>query len=533
MDAKECSIQEVFGHDQYIVPVFQRNYTWVKNNWDQLWEDLEYLLQNPNEKHFLGSIVLMPWQTSACSMKKFLIIDGQQRLTTISLLLCALRDVVEDASLKERIESTTLIHKFYEGGDKYKLYLRSRDRPSYEEILKGENYGKTPVGKAYGFFFNKLAKCGYNLTDLFHAIARRIEVVAITLKEESPYKIFKSLNSTGVDLKECDLIRNHVFMSIDIDHQNYFEDEHWKKLESHFHKDSKLDGDALSLFFRDILHIQGVHPPKKDIYTAFSKKYRNPDPIPFVQELEFYAKLYKKVLIPEEGPLELHLETLSILQNSHYGVLLSLFSLREKGEITEKELLSAVQALSSFIMRRKICGLNTRAYNTWFNKLCDLLAENRLPEVMVFLSERTPSDDEIEGAIAFYNAYKNKKFARIILSGIEKSMQNKDECIALDKCEIEHIMPQTLSSSWRVSTEDHGSCVHTFGNLTLLGQEYNQKGGNLGFDVKKHMLQTSILHMNRYFDNIQQWDAGSIIDRSQWVSQKIKEIWPAQSLPSS
>ena len=254
--------QILYSPSQYVIPVFQRNYRWETAQWAKLWDSLEEI-QKPTKKgnHFMGFLVFVPGLAQPGQNTTFHLIDGQQRLTTLSLLLAAIRNVAREEGqeeLADEIDQYYLVHPLKKGDQHYRLFPKDRDHDSYIAIIsrKGTTAGR--VAEAVGYFEGKLSVPGSNsasrLRDLFDLVRQRLEFMCATLEAENAYNIFKSLNSTGVPLGQADLIRNFVFMHVVPEDQDEFDRELWTPLENRFaREDGTLDEDHFSRFFRDFL----------------------------------------------------------------------------------------------------------------------------------------------------------------------------------------------------------------------------------------------------------------------------------------
>src|SRR5579863_10013193 len=261
MRAEKQTLRDTLGgQNRYIIPVFQRYYSWKQPNWQQLWEDLAAMADpQARHQHFMGTLVFVPEPHYSYKLPAYHVIDGQQRLVTLSLLLCALRNIAKEkgyANLASEIENTYLVHPFKSDEEHFRIYPRQRDRGDYLSAVTGDEQVNGNLGSALAFFSSRLPKvCGdfsqESIRGFFDLLISGIEFVHISLEGDNPYKIFRSLNSTGIDLSEADLIRNFVFMHVDIAEQDEFDDTSWKPLEDHFEgADGNLDVKLLSGFFR-------------------------------------------------------------------------------------------------------------------------------------------------------------------------------------------------------------------------------------------------------------------------------------------
>ena len=306
MKAGDAKLQTILNSpNQYIIPVFQRYYTWGKKEWNQLWEDIEELSTSDQSSstHFMGVLVFVPEKHDPIKVPAYQVIDGQQRLITISILLSALRDyalIDGYKDLADEITQSFLVHRFKKGTEYYRIFPRQRDRNEYFDIINNNRTTDGQLFQAFRFFFQKVhalpdSASEKNLKNFFSILQSRLEFVSVTLDDENPYRIFKSLNSTGIDLSEADLIRNFIFMHVKIEDQDLFDDQVWSPLESHFKdKEGHLKTSIFSNFFRDYLMMTSQYVPLNSIYYVFEKRYETKtfNSVEMVNELNQYVDYY-------------------------------------------------------------------------------------------------------------------------------------------------------------------------------------------------------------------------------------------------
>jgi hypothetical protein len=505
------------------------------------------------------SIVCVPEAHVPGVVPAYQVIDGQQRLTTLSLLLAAIRDSALTTGWNElaaEIEENYLVHRFKKGAERYKVHPRLRDRASYLGIIDSnrEALADSPdsrIVKAYGYHLGRLKDEGLLATEeklrgFFTVMTTRVDFVSITLSGESPYKIFKSLNSTGVDLEQGDLIRNQVFMSLPVADQDTFDDEHWRPLERHFDKEGKLDGGLLAAFFRDALMRGGSYVGENDIYEAFEKQYplAKVNPVDVSREFARRAKHYDWIRgvapHPDLGVDEELRSIRGLRASTAYPVVLALLDAREAGQLSLPELRTALSSIASFVLRRYVCGDGSRAYGRWFCAACRELGDQPLANVVKFLKGKGwPDDASFIPKFERMNLY-SSKYDREVLLSLERSIQASSEPVSLDKCWIEHVMPQTivesdedgakwvaaLGADWK---RVKGEWEATPGNLTLVGYDYNIQMQNKGFDEKQPVLAASKVYMNRHFGSphLTTWNEEGIKERAKVLSKLAATVWPA------
>jgi uncharacterized protein with ParB-like and HNH nuclease domain len=555
MKAIERTLQQLLhSSDQYVIPVFQRYYTWGTSNWEQLMEDVGELLEvgADDRRHFMGSIVTVPHGHQPGSVPAYQVIDGQQRLTTLSILLCVLRDVASAHAWDElaaEVEENYLVHRFKKGRERFKVYPRMRDRGGYLALV--DRTASTAGGQieAANRFFTKrleqLATSEAQLRRFFAALATRLDFVAITLGAENPYKIFRSLNSTGVDLTEADLIRNHVFMSMSVDDQDAFDDTLWRDLESPFVRDGKLSGRDIEAFLRDTLMRDGTYVGRDGTFEAFERRFPNGkfDPWTVVRDLTDVSKLYDVVrgaTAHADAQIEGALRTIRELNvTTAYPLLTALLDRSRREELPRTDLLVILRGIASFVLRRFVCGLSSRAYGTWFVAACRELADPAKMVPAFLRAKGWPSDDEFRAKFVRFNLYQSK-YDHAVLSALELAIQAKSEPVLLDGCSIEHVMPQTiddaeddgrawtaaLGTEWR---QVHAEWLHTPGNLTLVGADYNNEMSNRAFEIKKPVLAASKVYLNQHFktDALRVWSQQEIEARAKLLADLATKVWPA------
>ena len=563
MKAGERTLQQLLhSGDQYVIPVFQRYYTWTRDDWSRLWEDIAALLDTGEEKrrHFLGSIVCVPEHHQPGRVPAYQVIDGQQRLTTLSILLCAVRELAREVGANDlagEVNESYLVHKFKKDREHYKIFLRLRDRSTYMALIdKGEADDGSQIEVAFRYFVKVLKESGHAddeaaLRAVCTAVTSRLDVVAITLEGENPYKIFKSLNSTGVDLEQGDLIRNHVFMALPIEQQDRFDDEHWRPLEAHFEQDGELVGERFTSFFRDVLLRHGRYIGKNAAYEAFESNWPVAAIKPFdlLPELAQLADLYDIIegrATPSSAEVDAALVFIRALNvSTSYPLLLHLLDAHKEGTLSSDGLVRCLRMISSFVLRRYVCSESSRAYSRWFCIVCKELGVDIEGNLRSFLEGKGwPDDTHFEQAFIKMDLYQSK-YGRAVLDGLELSQQRDSERVALDKCTVEHVMPQTieddadgeawmatLGADWRAA---HASWLHTPGNLTLVGHDYNSAMKNRPFPTKKPVLAASKVYLNKHFADggIEKWSADEIAARGMGLAKLAAAVWPRPGVPAA
>lgn len=549
-------LQFMDGADKrFIIPVYQRNYDWKIENCKQLYDDLVRVVSLNRKSHFFGSIV-----SSLCedaSSSDFLIIDGQQRITTISLLLLAIVKLLDNNEIEStdpilcmRIKETYLIDKYQPQERKVRLKPVKHDNNAFEKLLfdtEEDFIESSNVTQNYKYFYNRIKdKQELSATELFDAI-KKLEIIEIFLhKEDNPQLIFESLNSTGLGLEEGDKIRNYILMGLEPSMQEEYYDKYWNKIE--VNTDYKV-----SEFVRDYLTLkQGKIPSFKIIYFSF-KEYVN-DNVDnlesILQELLIYSQIYKKIVHAKTSnpSIDSVLDRLNLLDMSvTYPFLLALFKHKAEGNLSDKEITDILECIESFIFRRFICGIPTNALNKIFSTLhreiLRLKRENdSYNEVLKYaLLSKTgsgsfPADEEFIETFSTKNMYRiYPKYKQYLFDRLENE-DNVERVNIITMIEngdltVEHIMPQSLTTQWKSelgadAEQIHEIWLHTLANLTLTG--YNAKYSNKSFIEKRDMNKGFIhsgLRINRNIGHCQKWTLDEIKHRKDLLNEQALKLW--------
>lgn len=549
MEAAPAKVIQYFnGEKQNLIPLFQRPYRWDEPKWKTLWEDVmvQYDLDD-NSNHFMGAIVSVPARSVPVGVSKYLIIDGQQRLTTVSVLLCALRDSV-DTNTAARIQEVYLTNRFREPEDTLKFVPTQVDRDAYRTLVLDRTVpdGDGRLVQAYHYFKRQIAEgtdgdgnpvtASKVLTTLEHAL----QVVMINLGEaDDPYLIFESLNFKGEPLNQADLVRNYLMMrfkhSISAGgEQERIYNHYWRPLETQL-------GGNLTEFLRHYAMKDGDDIRQGGIYAATKSRLRNIDTAAAVetevQVMQRFGRIYATVLQPETEPAEAiraRLENIRELQvTTSYPFLLRLFDARIAGTLSEAELERCLELIESFVVRRQVVGVPTNALNKlflqWTKNFPSADHSTWLHESMSGGGggRRFPTDTEFGEAFTRQSQY-GRGATRFILCRLEEDFDHHEPA-DLTTATIEHVLPQTLSQPWRDALganaeEVHGRLLDTIGNLTLTG--YNSELGNLPFSEKKEKLLNTHIELNRWILEREAWGEAEIAARAEVLLTEAKRIWP-------
>jgi uncharacterized protein with ParB-like and HNH nuclease domain len=542
MKAVDTNLQSILeGTKQFLVPLFQRTYSWDKKEWDSLWSDLEDLYdeQNPRE-HFIGSTVTIPSEATPSGVTKFLLIDGQQRLTTIFILLANIRNLAigaPDSTLADEINNLYLTNQYKKGPDHWKLVPTQADRAAFDLLMKNEIISEnTQIGKASSYFAKRLAaKNAPALETLSSLVVSKLVLVDIVLNhDEDPYLIFESLNAKGRPLSQGDLIRNYFFMNIKVEEQQHVYDTYWEPMQEQL-------GDSLTEFIRHFLMRGGDNVRQVDVYQALKRRAENKshvEMISYLQEIARFATFYSKLLQPtNEHCLELR-ERMSRLNRVEvtvaYPFLLNVYDDYDAGRISTKEFSEVMDVLENFMVRRAVCAVPTNQLNRIFPPLyAQAVKEGTLVEgVKVNLAARNyPRDAEFRErfvASRMYGTGGRASRSKLILERLELSVGSK-EVVPFDNLSVEHVMPQTLTTWWKQHLgeqfeQSHDLLLHTIGNLTLTA--YNSELSNAEFTRKKEHFLESNIGLNKWFSGLDEWNDNAIRNRAESLADRALKIWP-------
>jgi uncharacterized protein with ParB-like and HNH nuclease domain len=375
MQASHTDLTKIIeGEKQYIVPLFQRPYSWQQGQWETLWEDLVVLINDSERQtHYFGAFVTLPTTSVPEGVTKYLLIDGQQRLTTMFLLLAAIRDVspAED-KLGSQIEERFLINKFSEV-DRFRLLPTQQDRRQYAGIINNalniNQENESRLAQCYRYFERKIKATQIDLKSLMHAATKRLAVVSIVLDSgDDPYLVFESLNSKGRDLTPADLIRNYFFMRIHVDQQEEINANYWQPMQERI-----ADSDDLTEFIRHYL-VRGRSFIKREyVYLQLKEKFREQDAAKGLVELTKFSKHYAKLLDPtREEDLDIREKLIRLKRievTTAYPFLLDCFESYSNNELTRTQLLDVLHLIETFTIRRWVCGEGAKYLNKLYPTL--------------------------------------------------------------------------------------------------------------------------------------------------------------------
>ncbi|WQX51564.1 DUF262 and DUF1524 domain-containing protein [Helicobacter pylori] len=538
---------------QFVIPIYQRVYSWEKEQCKQLWDDIIKTGGNDQiEGHFIGSIVFVHDGIYTTNHNELLIIDGQQRLTTITLLFIALRDHLNDEDellekfSRQKIQNHYLINSDEKGDKKFRLILSESDKDTLLSLInKNKRKPSEPSSKItenFKLFEEWIRKNTDKLETIFKGLDK-LMVVEISLErgKDNPQLIFESMNSTGKDLTQTDLIRNYILMGLEPEKQKIFYKKYWRAMEEDFKQNETL----FNQFVRHYLTIKTREIPNiNKVYEAF-KRYQQERGIEtevLLQDLQKYCGYFCQIVFKKEEDKVLN-KALGFLVDLEmdviYPLLLELYSDYNDGVLSKQDFISIIYLIESYICRRAVCGLGTNSLNKVFPSFTKHIQKDEyfksLKAHFGYLTEkqRFPNNDEFKKlfiTIDFYHFQKREYFLERLENFERKEPVNTKECT------IEHIMPQTLTEKWERDLGGnfkaiHEKYLHTIGNLTLTG--YNSEYSNNSFQEKRDMekgFKQSPLRLNQSLKDLESFGEKEIEKRANDLADWALKIWTYPNL---
>ncbi len=565
MKATEAQLLEFMKKSpQFVIPIYQRTYSWSERECRQLWDDIIRTGENEEiNAHFIGSIVYIEkglYQIT--SQSPLLVIDGQQRLTTLTLLIAALANKLEqlpqeskeiiDGFSPRKLRNYYLLNPEEEGDKLYKLILSKTDRNSLIAIIDGKETPKDysiRVVKNYEYFSEWIDDYSNNLESLCKGIAKLIVVdIALSRDQDNPQLIFESMNSTGKELTQADLIRNYILMGLEIKKQTELYEKYWRPMELDFGQEAYTsDFDS---YMRHYLTVKtGKIPRISEVYEAF-KEYTSTlltkgiDISKIVEDIRKYSKFYCSMTLNQEKDKQLRIafnDFKELRADVAYPMLLELYNDYSEGILIKEYFLEIVRLVETYVFRRNICSIPTNSLNKTFATFMKSVDRSRYVEsvkaqfVLLPSYRRFPNDSEFIKEFETRDLY-NMPRRTYWLRKLEN--YNRKERVEIDEYTIEHIMPQNpnLSKEWKQELGSdwervHETWLHTLGNLTLTG--YNSEYSDRTFLEKRDMengFKDSPIKLNHSLINIDTWNEESIIKRSKVLSEVALKVWKSPKL---
>jgi uncharacterized protein with ParB-like and HNH nuclease domain/predicted transport protein len=533
---------------QFVIPIYQRKYSWTIGECRQLLSDIMRAgKDNDINAHFIGSIVYIQegiYNVSAIPMP--LVIDGQQRLTTISILIAAFCDHIRKKGKVEGIDEEKL-RSYYLLNDKedddlfYKLLLTKSDKETYFKIVNGKDCSDEDSHRIidnYKFFREQIEK--NSLQDIHNGFSKLIIIdVSLDKDRDNPQLIFESLNSTGLELTQADLIRNYILMDQEKKNQEVLYEDYWFPMEKSFGHAEYTD--LFDRFMRDYLTIKtGKIPNIRDVYTEFktyAKKITDINEL--VKNIYQYSKYFVCLALEQEKDSEIksifsNINTLKV--DVSYPFLLKVYDDFSQDTITREGFVEILKHIESYVFRRAICGIPTNSLNkTFANLYKEINQDNYLESFKAVLLlkdsyRRFPRDEEFKEQLLIKDVY-NYRGRNYLLRKLEN--HNRKELVNIESYTIEHIMPQNenLSNEWISMLGDGWEDIkekylHTLGNLTITG--YNSELSDKPFIKKRNMeggFADSPIRLNSYLAKLEIWNETEIVNRAKALSELSVQIW--------
>lgn len=552
MDAGKQNLLSFLSNRQELsIPIYQRKYTWAKKECEQLFNDIYKVGLDENvHSYFIGSIVYLKEKAHISSRVDYItLIDGQQRVTTISLLIAAICKYfkeINDENYFLDLYEYYLIDRRSE--NKYKLFLTGHDKDTFFKIIDDLNLGhdliydendSISIQSNYEFFINKVNE---NNVDILIKGLEKLLFIDIALEpgKDNPQLIFESLNSTGKELSKSDLIRNFILMGLETKKQNELYKNYWKDIEEGFRNEDKL----FDRFVRDYLTVNlGRIPVEREVYNEFKSFSENFESIEdLLKDLYKYATYFFNIFLEKESDVDLKIAFMS-LNKLRFDVtspfLLNVYDDYKNNRVSKEDFIKIISYVESYVLRRNICGIPTNSMNKTFTTLHNKIDKEQYLDsfiaeiVLLDTYKKFPTNIDVIEALKTKDIYNSRKHIRNhIISSLEN--YNNKEIVDIEKCTIEHILPQNpnLSDEWindlgENYKEIQEKYLHTIGNLTLT--MYNPELSDNSFEEKKTMkggFIESKLSLNKSLSTLDKWTEEEIIKRIQDLSEEITEIYP-------
>lgn len=559
MDIEKGSIYNLLnGQCQYIIPVYQRKYSWLADvHCARLWNDIVKMEKGHKKHHFVGSIVSIAEKKALMGVQKQLIIDGQQRMTTLSILMIALRDYLKETMPEEDFEDNitdmVLKNPKRKGEDAYKMLLTDTDKEVMIKLVDGMKISETEDSQIYTnyqYFRQKVSEGVLTPIQIFESISK-LDIVGIILDREQgdePQLIFESLNSTGMDLSKSDLIRNFILMGLDNDEQIKIYNNYWEPFEVYFKNPDVPE--RMDRFFRDYLVMKkGSYVNFAYIYDVF-KEYAGNSEFSTIEELAedvmTYGDLYtnitsdKKTLPESQKALEPIFEEIrSLRMEVAYPFLIKVYMDYLKGEITLDVFVEILKLTISYVVRRAICDIPTNSMQKTFATMKNYIKKddylNSIKATFYYLDsyKQFPNDEMFKAALYSRNMY-SLRISKYVFVKLEN--EGNKEPISYNGYTIEHILPQNkdMREEWKQAlgenyAEVQAKYIHSLGNLTLT--RYNSEMGDKPFADKLEVYKESAMHtLNKFVVQQSIWNEQTILARTEILSNCACMTWKAPVL---
>lgn len=558
MKAKDTSLLTFMRNaTQSIIPIYQRTFSWQLEQCEQLWKDILHAGASADGHiHFIGSIVYIDQdQSQVSNQSPLMVIDGQQRLTTMMLVLEALaRHVGEDEPVDgfsaAKIRRAYMINDLEADDRRYKLLLTQTDRASLIALMTQAPEPQDPsirIQENFAYFSKQLAELDGDIVQVCRGLNKLMIVdVTLTRGQDNPQLIFESLNSTGKELSQADLIRNYILMDLEPVFQKRMYESYWRPMESDFGQVAY--NDHFDAFMRHYLTVRtGDIPRQGEVYIAFKNWSRDPkagDTEALLKDVRIFAHYYCVLALGAETDKNLMraLKDLRELKvDVSYPFLLELFHDQEAGLLTMEELIAVVRIVENYVFRRAVCTIPTNSMNKTFSRFTASVDKERYMEsiqaqfLLLPSYRRFPTDAEFERDIQRRDLYhfRSKSYW---LRRLEN--HGRKEPFQIESYSVEHVMPQNeeVPAAWRKELGDEwervwSTYLHTLGNLTLTG--YNPELSDRPFLAKRDMVggfKDSAVRMNNDLGKLEHWNEEAIQARAATLAAKAVGVWPSPAI---
>lgn len=556
MKASETTIVNFLsgGEKQFIVPIYQRNYAWKKSEVEQLWINInEIELEDTYNNHFLNSVIYITdglYQTS--NIPKLHIVDGQQRLTTISLLFIAIRNRLKDLKLEDSIPESERIEALYlknmyarNENDKLKLVLSKMDNEVFRALTNNLDVQckKNNVFTNFNILKNQVKNLTFDEIKTLISKIERVFIIDVSLEygKDNPQLIFSSLNSAGLSLKESDLVRNFLLMNIDVSNQERLYNDYWRKIEDNF------ENDDLEKFIQYYLSMEsGNTISKNNIFEPFisyfntlkDSKLGEKNIENLLKKMYKFSEIYKTLFIEDLDDNSSLNRIRNFKIESYYPFLMKVYDLRKD------DLLDTLKIIESYLIRRFVCSMPPNSTKNVFSQAVRnneiKFDDDFINNFQDFMKTRTknqrfPNNEEFATQLKIKNLYENSSSnTKYILYMLEKYI-NPKENVKYKSLTIEHILPQSdndfnkLPECWKENLGEDAehkfkTYLHSLGNLTLSG--LNSELSNHCFEKKQELYKDSNVSLNReIYEKYSNWTIESILNRAEYLTQLALNVW--------
>ena len=540
----------IYTRRQYIVPIWQREYNWGFKQWSELWTDLLKLCEerfkrgkSPEMTHFMGSIVLKPRELGG--VEKYVLIDGQQRISTLVVILALIRNLVqkENPTLSDTIQNSYLLNRDIKStSEQFKLRPSVTDNPGFEKMMGGSTDIGGKFGAAYEYYNRRLDEekekgdKGCELEKLKEIITDNLKFVEIILSEkDDSNRIFETLNSRGLELEPADLLRNFFMMKIakESEAENLYKSL-WLPMQQNIET-----AENLTEFFRHYLTMESHGTVKEEkVYNLMEERMKWWNEKEIVAELhkaKNYSEYYQRLLFPKKEQsltIQTRLNRLNVWTvTTSYPLLLKAYL----SGISESEMARVIDIVESFVVRRYICNVKTNSLNNIFAHLCNLGGKNIVTSIEQELASysrnyRWPDNEEFAEAFQKFPLYKGSySKCWFIMVSLEQSFEHPEK-IDFGNLTVEHVMPETLTDWWKDHLGPDWQRVHndlkdTIGNLTFVAEPVNPSLSNQPFTEKKKWFMKTKVELSASFKPLESWREKDIVERAEALSKQAIQIW--------